>query len=791
MHSARRLQSACQRCHNLNFAQIRTRCPSALAQRHVANLTPVATRTSRTFSRPLSTTRYFCNESQASSESQSQNEIEKIVRDAKQRFRDTLPKGYLSAEEYELYERLYGPPLRETRPEDVGIDTHEDMGAEERAEIGTLLRELDSGEFEELRYTVDPSGEREIDSELVNDLVKKAPGYVDIISRNQREFDALQKLSEDYQVTKKQEEEQRKADRLRRIEEMQVDEEIQYDEEPEQQLALENYESGEAKRFHPLTLEGRFNDSPVEIQLPQDELVEPIRQLLERTHIQHVKAAAESAFGGPGLPTSPVTLEGMKNGRMGGIGLPPDQKQMTEIEADAFLAGFVPPAYASVMSILREVRKRVGSDWIQSRLKDGGLSVLDAGTGGAGLIAWEQIQQAEWQLLKDKKQVTGATPPGKKTTIVSSDRLRHRMKAMLDNTTFLPRLPDYEHSGPMQGTHLDSSGQHQKRKTYDIVIASHLFLKEQKDHYRQAILNNLWNVLSKDGGVLIVIEKAHPRGFEAVAHVRDTITKQFLLPESGKPELSADDFNPAFHRELEAGHIVAPCTNQGTCPMYQEPGKSKGRKDFCHFSQRFVQPSYYSKVLGRPDSNQGEVEFSYIAVQRGFNKDTTLTGQEATDAAFKGYEATDEKPNMKTLPRIIRPPIKRKGHATLDVCTAEGRAERWTVPKSFSKLAYHDARKSRWGDLWALGAKTRVPRTVRAGAGKEDGVKRAAGEKKARRGKRSTEEEVENLPRERKTKSEKNRDLVHELLAAEEMAEDAIEQELDAELEEVEEQGRR
>lgn len=102
----------------------------------------------------------------------------------------------------------------------------------------------------------------------------------------------------------------------------------------------------------------------------------------------------------------------------------------------------------------------------------------------------------------------------------------------------------------------------------------------------------------------------------------------------------------------------------------------------------------------------------------------------ATDRSFEGFE--DELPDSKSsevdfnplsLPRAILPPIKRRGHVTLDLCTPSGKLERWTVPKSFSKLAYHDARKSRWGDLWALGAKTRVPRSPRLGRATDEGGK--------------------------------------------------------------------
>ncbi|KAL2692115.1 hypothetical protein Neosp_002520 [[Neocosmospora] mangrovei] len=749
----------------------------------------------------------------------SPEEIEQVVRDAKQRFRDTLPKGYLNDEEYALYERLYGAPLRETRPEDVGIPEHADMGPEPPRpdNEGTLLREIEGGEFEEIVYQIprEETAEDEIVEELDEEVLLESepadlameeplhepPGYVELVARNQREYDAMQKLAKDFEETRRQ---QKEAEDKVAAEEEELAERLAEAEEtpqwPEEQWR--ERVSGETLRFHPLSIEGRFHGSPVEISLPRDELIMPIRDLLQRTHIDHVKSAAEDAFGGAGLPLSPATPEGKRNGGQRAAGIHADSRHMTEIEADAFIAGFLPPAYASVAATLREVRKRVGSEWLQSKLKDGtGLSVLDAGSGGAGLLAWDEIVRAEWDLLLDNGQVKGSDPPGKRTVVVGSDRLRHRAKTFLHNTTFLPRLPDYEHSGEMRGQHLDAGDKPQARKSYDVIIASHLFLKEQQDHYRQAILNNLWSLLKKDGGVLIVLEKAHPRGFEAVAHVRDTVLKQFLLPQSGQSEVASEDFNPAYQREKEPGHVIAPCTNQGVCPMYQATGKSTGRKDFCHFNQRFVRPTFYTRMLGNSQDNQGEVEFSYVALRRGVAKESPWTGKQATEEAFKGYEHSETKPDMQTLPRTILPPLKRKGHVTLDLCTPEGKLERWTVPKSFGKVAYHDARKARWGDLWALGAKTRVLRQVRAGKGHDDGGKRAGEGKKPRRveivmGPGGISASEKNAPRERrgKNKQDKKSRLLQEILEAEEEEERVIakqmDEEVEAELEEDSKKGR-
>ncbi|CEJ90780.1 hypothetical protein VHEMI06540 [[Torrubiella] hemipterigena] len=696
--------------------------PTQLAIRH--QTLPPSNRSSL-YPRFFSSTRYLRQD-------ETPEAIEKVVRDAKQRFRDTLPKGYLSDEEYAIYIRLYGPPLRETEPEDVGIHMHADMGSIRPDTEGTVLKPLEGGAFEEVNYALDRTLDEAAASHgtdvISRQVVETLPGYVDSVARSERERDAMQRLYDDFQQSQHkqamaekeaaaQEHEARKAILEEDLENDDLGEEfdVEYGQE-----YREDSGRGEDARFHPLTLQGRFHKpGPIVMELPQARLVQPIEELLRRTNKKHLKTAAEAAYGGASLPTSPATVAAARrSNNMKGIGLAADQRHMTEIEADTFLGVHIPPAYVSILSILREVRRRVGSDWIQSKLKanpEGGLSVLDAGGGGAGLLAWEQILEAEWSILKEKGEVTGDKPPGKQTVITGPDRLRHRMKGFFDNTTFLPRLPDYEHSRPMRASRLDGTNNPQQRKTYDLVIASHLFLQETEAHHRQAVLNNLWSIVKPEGGVLVVLEKAHPRGFEAVAHVRDTLLSRYIIQESGQPLLDPADFNPAFHRELEPGQVLAPCTNQSKCPLYLEPGRSKGRKDTCHFSQRYIEPEFHAQLLGKKSNRLGEVEFSYVAIQRGIARKTDMSPREASEAAFQGYEDQVDGVDMKTLPRLMKPALKRKGHITMDMCTPEGKLERWTIPKSFGKLAYHDARKSHWGDLWALGAKTRVLKTARVG----------------------------------------------------------------------------
>lgn len=710
---------------------------------------------------------------------------ESIVRQAKRLFGDSLPQGYLSEDEYKLYERLYGAPLRITTPEDVGFGSLGEEEVEQPEEQvmnqNVLLRENLHGNLEEVEYVVeqtiatrDTNDEGEtipVDEEGV--LMEARPPndaqieYIEANASNQREYEALLRLQQDFEAARlrtvredkllaEQAAHEEEAEDEEEIEEEEEDEEYEEDEDDDAQFGMDP--SLNRSRLHEYTIEGKFSTKPRTLLLPKDELIEPITELLRRTDTKHIRAAAEKNFGGPGLPYSPATPSFAKALPQRGLGIEANHHRMSEIDADAFIGTAMPGIYATVMSTLVEVRKRLGPDWVRGLLnrKDGedvGPRILDTGAGGAGLMAWNNVVQTEWDMMREKDTDLDALPPGRKTVIVGSNSLRHRISRFLQNTQFLPRLPNY---ASIENSHkqLDAPDVQQKRKVYDVIIASHVLLPLDKEYKRRDMLDNLWSLLSPNGGVLIVVEKGHPRGFEAVAEVRQRLLDEFIL--APRAELRTQSTEPEeLPRVREPGMIIAPCTNHVKCPMYQTPGVSPGRKDFCHFSQRFTRPQFLQRVLGESKKNYEDINFSFISVRRGMpvpastsaeapataldvstsaetqpefamlSPISILQGETATDAALQGYESTltttVSRPHPLSLPRNILPPLKRKGHVTLDVCTPSASIERWTVPKSFSKQAYHDARKARWGDLWALGAKTRVRRKVRLGRGYKEG----------------------------------------------------------------------
>lgn len=613
----------------------------------------------------------------------SQEDLEARVRLARQQFGESLPEEELNEEELGLYTKLYGEPF--AMPDDV----------EQEPQPDKLFRDDGDGGLTEVQvYDGQKMG---VSADL--DDPELGMGTV-------------------YEV-----EEENLEDRVNKIAEMLggevVTESAETDDESEDH----------GSRAHPLTTSGKFSTGSRSISLPLNSMVAPVTEILSLFPKKHVAEVAHKTFGGPHLPHSTSTPPRLSQQQP--IPLEASQRYMTDMEANAYIAALYPGTYASVLSALVEVRKRLGSEWLRGLIsKEGGPRILDASAGGAGVLAWREVLKAEWSLMSPDHPETSPIPFGKSTVVTGSDSLRHRASILLENTTFLPRLPDYVHARDNET--LDDSRPPPKRKQFDVVIAPHSLWQISDDYLRKAHVQNLWSLLNPEGGILILLEKGTQRGFEAVAGAREMILNK-IISSPGSTEYETLLQSPGSERfqEKEKGTIIAPCTNHVKCPMYTNSGEARSRKDFCHFEQRFTRPKYLQYIKGAKEANHEDIKFSYLAVQRGIDLRETrgiAQGQSASDAAFAGYEElpSDQTNHMSaasptdvvdhlTLPRIIFSPIKRKGHVTMDLCTPGGKMERWTVPRSFSKQAYRDARKSAWGDIWALGAKSRQVRNLRLG----------------------------------------------------------------------------
>lgn len=203
-------------------------------------------------------------------------------------------------------------------------------------------------------------------------------------------------------------------------------------------------------------------------------------------------------------------------------------------------------------------------------------------------------------------------------------------------------------------------------------------------------------------------------------------------------EPSSDKVN--FHLS-----VVAPCTHHARCPLQlgnpnlYKVSNHKHRLKFCSFNQVVERPKYTMELKrgrrlatswdkgaqdgmgidtlskhtlktlegsGRPGGNNTEAgNFSYLIIHRSPN-DAKHIEQIESDREHH-VEVFSQKQSL-MWPRILEFPSKIKNNVKLNVCAPSGNVETWQVPKSLGKQTYHDARKVRQGDLWALGKKSAV-----------------------------------------------------------------------------------
>jgi ribosomal protein RSM22 (predicted rRNA methylase) len=644
---------------------------------------------------------------------------DEVAREARLFYGNSLPEGALNDEELTVYQRLYGQP--DPSQENEGdLDNEEDYISAEQEILDENGEPIDMADIDNAQELGRQYARRLMNAEHTQGK-DSDDGVIALFDSNSDLVLSVAK-SVDGQVLAPSED-------------------------------LDNDMTGSSEeRTHHLTRIGKFGTSPSTLNLPKDRFIEPLNKSVKDGSNKHLKEVSERVFGGGGLPDSPLTPRSGRTRPQSAVPLEASQFFMTETEANAFATVIMPPAYAAIMSVLVETRKRLGPTWLTELLaRDGGPRVLDAGAGGAGIVAWNEIVRAHWTALhtSDKK----ATPPPQSKCVVltGSDPLRHRAASLLDNTTFIPRLPDYTRTRDSPTLDDDRPAQ---RKQFDIVIAPYTLLAQKEDWERKLYVQNLWTLVSSSGGVLLLIEKGMPRGFEVIAGARELLLERHIsspLSHNTHYSLVPDsELDPMFKQET--GMIIAPCTNHNKCPLYRIPGVSQGRKDFCSFQQRYIRPFQLQRLLGATDRNHDDVDFSYVSVLKGkdlrnhelssiehlldpmsatptSNPDSYPIPSEAwIEDCQEGFDTKPEAadtidpphdptsyPPPHLLPRLLYPPMKRPGHIILDVCTPLGTIERWTVPRSFSRRAFRDARKAQWGDLWALGAKTRIPRSIKTG----------------------------------------------------------------------------
>lgn len=487
----------------------------------------------------------------------------------------------------------------------------------------------------------------------------------------------------------------------------------------------------------------------------------------------------------------------------------PHKPSAAPIDVDTHVAGVLLQNYASAYNVLSETRKRAGREWRPER-------VLDVGFGPAtGMLAFNEIFASE---LKESWR-----PKTKTAVVIGHPYMLKRARTILSAQS----AEDFYEPENRINTKIQSFlpqpkvGSDAAEQKYDLIMATHQLFRGIH-HFPTSVddhASHLLNLLAP-GGVLVLIERGDPNGFETIARARQIMFRPEDYPRSAvktprvwkggrhindsptattntateerKPVATEEDPDFELPPELLAEfdvveevsssttttaatnepststntfklEILAPCPHHGACPLQLNPTlrqrDTAGVFSWCKFAQLVQRPKFSvelkkgvflatkwsSEDAGRAESGKGmggsgrpggrgheTSTFSYLVVRRP---------NELSESASLASESEEAERLSRDTARILKPPLKRDAHVILQVCTGSTNSiEHWTVPKSFSKQAYHDARKASGGDLWALGAKTRVARR----GGSKDGE-----------GSGSNWERVEALERKREEKEAK------------------------------------
>lgn len=176
-------------------------------------------------------------------------------------------------------------------------------------------------------------------------------------------------------------------------------------------------------------------------------------------------------------------------------------------------------------------------------------------------------------------------------------------------------------------------------RAIDVSVASYS-LGEVQESLRKTIVSELWKQ-SRYG--MVIIEPGTPQGFSVIRSLRAQLID-------------------------EGAVIQVPCTHEQACPMPP--------KDWCHFKLNCKRPSFLRQV-----------------------KNSTLGYEEENYSYVVAVKASEMPSVSKARPygRVVRPPLKRSGHVSLDLCASTG-IERMTVSKKDGEL-YKESRKLSLGDV--------------------------------------------------------------------------------------------
>ena len=271
-----------------------------------------------------------------------------------------------------------------------------------------------------------------------------------------------------------------------------------------------------------------------------------------------------------------------------------------------------------------------------------------------------------------------------------------------------------------------------RRGGFDVVVSSYALGEIPDSHVtnargrvlrhqrqRDVVIRQLWDKVAS-GGILVIAEPGTPKGSLLVRRARAMI----LEVARRDMEQNARRLENEPKDDDIGAYVVAPCQHDKACPL-KDSHSEDGFSTWCHFPQRTARSAYVREMKHGSRPYQDE-KFSYVVVRKMSRAVARDRAQRAAQSAHDrrdsgGLDAdVDENAAHEAIARdssddwsrVIRQPMKRKGHVVFELCTPEGEIERATVAKSHGRPeligrdGYKYARKLRWGDLWPFANRT-------------------------------------------------------------------------------------
>ncbi|CAN0299930.1 unnamed protein product [Ascophyllum nodosum] len=262
-------------------------------------------------------------------------------------------------------------------------------------------------------------------------------------------------------------------------------------------------------------------------------------------------------------------------------------------------------------------------------------------------------------------------------------------------------------------------------KKFDLVVAAYS-LSDLSTHAssRAAATAVLWSLVAP-GGALVVVEDGSLKGSHTVRSAREMVLRPMspLSQEGG--EKRAFDMKkrrggkdePKKSEETRAPYVVGPCRHDKACPLQTGESCSFSQKvpwNAVHVGKSSVRSGSFSYVsirkgppvrlalpvhglFARSSSSSVDLLKAFVRQQRNGGGLSEAMDSLGTDGISDGTLRRED------WARLVRKPLKAKGHALLDVCSPDGTIQRKIVAKGKWRGVpgvFVAARKSELGGLW-------------------------------------------------------------------------------------------